>query len=53
MIVWIESLQLEKPCKEGNSFSSEEALYPVECWERGISYTGPLFATVSRKIDNE
>jgi len=55
MIVWIEKLHLEKPCKEGNAFSSEEALkmYPVECWERGITYAAPLYATVSRKIDNE
>jgi len=55
MNVWFESLHLEKPCKEGNAFSTDESLklYPVECWERGISYSAPLFATVSRKIDNE
>lgn len=53
MIVWVEQLHLEKPCKEGGAFSSENALYPVECRERGISYSGPLYASVSRKIDNE
>lgn len=56
MIVWVDSLSIEKPMREGNPFfgsADSLKLYPTECWESGLSYTSPLFAQVSRKIDNE
>jgi len=52
-IIWIESLSIEKPTWEGNTFAANLRLYPSECREAGTSYASPLFASVSRKIDNE
>lgn len=49
LTLWYDSFELGKPTSE----ELGENLYPSECRERGITYTVPLFAIVSRKFDDE
>jgi DNA-directed RNA polymerase I subunit RPA2 len=52
MTLWYDSFELGKPTHEDIELEHPE-IYPVECRERGLTYAAPLFAIVSRKIDDE
>lgn len=42
---WIENVQIRKPCKAGNV-----RLYPRECRERGIMYSGEIVGTFAYRF---
>jgi DNA-directed RNA polymerase I subunit RPA2 len=43
-----------KPVSDApQTFTKDNGLYPSECRERELNYSAPLYATISRRFDND
>lgn len=49
---WVESATVGYPARKEAATSQLEELYPRDCRERGLMYSGPMTATVGYRVDD-